>query len=114
MARYCWAKREPFGSQTENLHCVRGPYRSEVRSTIATTCDRGWYRTCDIGSGLTASHTGAIKDLVRKSLWVPERGHRGERTQVYFDELMSLKFLSDSRWKVLLRPKSENQVNAQL
>lgn len=47
MARYCWAKRESFGSQIESLQGVRDIYPNDLNKPLATVCDRGCNIACD-------------------------------------------------------------------
>lgn len=73
MARYCWAKRETFGLQIERLQGVRETYRSELRHATATTCDRGYNRTCE------TSHQPErlTKALIQRRAWARGKNPRG-------------------------------------
>lgn len=46
-----------FGLQTESPQGVSEPYRSQTGSTIATTCDRGYDRTCNIAVFAESVHS---------------------------------------------------------
>ena len=67
MARYCWAKRESFGSQIESLQGVRDIYPNDLNKPLATVCDRGCNTTCDSRNVAYSGAQARDKDPIRPS-----------------------------------------------
>lgn len=81
MARYCWAKRESFGSQIENLQGVRDIYPNDLNKPLATVCDRGCNIACDSRNVAYSGAQARDKDPMRPSDPLRTRigGHGGIR-----------------------------------